>query len=177
MCIIIIPGIHEPELTQSFISGWLESASDSSKKQKPVDILVFPSSSFLPLSGLHIVQFLYQNLARESPVVFISFSAGVVGAIQAAWLWQLCGGNVKKFIAIDGWGVPLWGNFPIHRMSHDYFTHWSSVLFGGGQNFYADPPVEHLFMWRSPQTVQGWCIESSIVEQYITAAEFLHKLI
>lgn len=182
MCIIIIPGIHEPELTQSFISGWLESISDSSKKQKPVDILVFPSSDFLPLSGLHIVQFLYQKLGdRELPVVFISFSAGVVGAIQAAWVWQLCGGNVKKFIAIDGWGVPLWGNFPIHRMSHDYFTHWSSVLFGGGQNFYADPPVEHLSMWRSPQTVRGWWKDSSVgeasVEQYITAAEFLYKLI
>lgn len=87
----------------------------------------------------------------------IAFSAGVAGAIPALNLWQLQGGKVAGLLAIDGWGVPAVGNFPIYRLSHDYFTHWSSALLGTGEvNFYADPPVEHLEMWRSPHTCQGW---------------------
>lgn len=67
------------------------------------------------------------------------------------------GGQIKALIALDGWGVPLGGNFPIYRLSHDSFTHWSSALLGGGtESFYADPPVEHLELWRSPQTTKGW---------------------
>jgi hypothetical protein len=139
----------------------------------------------LALSSLHILQFLHDRLHHrlESPVIFISFSAGVVGAIAAAWQWQLLGGDVKAFIAIDGWGVPLSGKFPIHRLSHDYFTHWSSSLLGSGQdNFYAEPAVDHLTMWRSPQSVQGWWVDSSQGEittpkTRLTAAEFLHLLL
>ena len=57
---------------------------------------------------------------------------------------------MKALIAFDGWGVPLVGNFPIYRISHDQFTHWSSELLGkGDKSFYADPPVEHLDLWRS----------------------------
>ncbi|MEA5502602.1 hypothetical protein VB735_05670 [Halotia wernerae UHCC 0503] len=178
---MICPGIHEPALTQSFISGWLDSSTDSSKCQ---NIVVFPGQGLLALSSLHILQFLRDRLGDklESPVVFISFSAGVVGAITAAWKWQLLGGDVKAFIAIDGWGVPLWGNFPIHRLSHDYFTHWSSALLGSGQNnFYAQPPVDHLSLWRSPQTVKGWWIDASInippLQVRLSAAEFLHLLV
>ncbi|MBR8839797.1 MAG: hypothetical protein DSM106950_38810 [Stigonema ocellatum SAG 48.90 = DSM 106950] len=171
MSIIICPGIHEPGLTQNFVSKF---------KVNPVNLLVFPGEGLLTLSGFHIVQFLHQRLGswKHQPVLFISFSAGVVGAIVAAYKWQLLGGQVKAFIAIDGWGVPLWGNFPIHRMSHDYFTHWSSSLLGSGQNnFYANPPVDHLEMWRSPQNVQGWDTDfSGEKSQYLTAAEFLHLL-
>ncbi|BAZ52906.1 hypothetical protein NIES4103_55710 [Nostoc sp. NIES-4103] len=177
MTVIICPGIHEPALTESFISGW------SSLDQKTVDILVFPAEGLLALSSLHILQFLRDRLGNhlETPIVFIGFSAGVVGAITAAWQWQLLGGQIKAFIAIDGWGVPLLGNFPIHRMSHDYFTHWSSGLLGkGDNNFYAEPSVDHLTMWRSPQTVQGWwvdpSVEASSKQVRLTAAEFLHSL-
>lgn len=96
-------------------------------------------------------------------LVFVAFSAGVVGAIAAARLWQAQGGSVKALIALDGWGVPLYGKFPIHRLSHDYFTHWSSALLGSGcDNFYADPAVEHLDLWRSPQQTQGWQERSPI---------------
>ena len=53
--------------------------------------------------------------------------------------------------------MPLTGNFPIYRVSHDYFTHWSSGLLGAGyKGFYADPEVEHLDLWRSPANVYGW---------------------
>lgn len=184
MSIIICPGIHESALTQYFVSGLLEQFVDKAKSQESANILIVPVEGGLSLSAFHILQFLHKHLHDriQSPVVFISFSAGVVGAILAAHKWQQFGGHVKAFIAIDGWGVPLWGNFCIHRISHDYFTHWSSSLLGSGQNnFYADPPVDHLEMWRSPQTVQGCWVDSFFGEsppkERLTAAEFLHLLL
>jgi hypothetical protein len=180
MTIIICPGIHDPALTQSFVSG-LQERSPNSNGENSVDILTFSGEGPLTLSALHILDFLHQNLddKLKSPVVFISFSAGVVGAIMAARMWQLFGGHIKAFIAIDGWGVPLGGDFPIHRMSHDRFTHWSSKTLGGGQNnFYADPPVEHLSMWQAPGTVQGWWVDGeSIPNQRLSASEFLLYLL
>ncbi|RAM48957.1 MAG: hypothetical protein C6Y22_25205 [Hapalosiphonaceae cyanobacterium JJU2] len=184
MSIIICPGIHTQELTENFIMACRDSVIHNLQSPNSVNILVYPGEVFSSLSAFHILEFLHKHLGDglESPLIFISFSAGVVGAIAAASLWQLLGGKIKAFIAIDGWGVPLWGNFPIHRMSHDYFTHWSSKLLGSGENnFYADPAVDHLEMWRSPQTVQGWWVDSSIGEspsqQSLTAAEFLHRLL
>jgi hypothetical protein len=184
MSIIICPGIHEPELTKNFISECLYPASDSLNTPIWGEILVYPGEGLLAVSSLHILQFLGDRLKNqlESPVIFISFSAGVVGAIGAASSWQLLGGNIKAFIAIDGWGVPLAGNFPIHRLSHDYFTHWSSSLLGSGSdNFYAEPAVDHLSMWKSPQSVTGWWIDTSVEDSQspvrLTAREFLHLLI
>ncbi|NMG09831.1 hypothetical protein [Brasilonema sp. UFV-L1] len=184
MSIIICPGIHESVLTECFLSGCMERVRDEAKNRNEVDLLIFPGESGLALSAFHILQFLHKHLQDriESPVVFISFSAGVVGAILAAHKWQQIGGYVKAFIAIDGWGVPVWGNFPIHRMSHDYFTHWSSSVLGSGENnFYADPAVEHHQMWRSPQTVQGYWVNSSLGEslpkERLSAAEFLQLLL
>jgi hypothetical protein len=183
MSIIICPGIHESALTQCFVSALREESVGRATSPKEVNILTFPGESGLTLSVFHILQFLHKHLQDkiEFPVVFISFSAGVVGAIVAANAWQQLGGHVKAFIAIDGWGVPLWGNFPIHRMSHDYFTHWSSSLLGSGQNnFYADPPVDHLQMWQKPQTVEGYWVGSSFdtpPKERLNAAEFLHSLL
>jgi hypothetical protein len=184
MSIIICPGMHEPEFTKNFISEGLYSASDSLRTPIWGEILVYPGEGLLAVSSLHILQFLRDRLQNQlkSPVVFISFSAGVVGAIGAASSWQLLGGNIKAFIAIDGWGVPLAGNFPIHRLSHDYFTHWSSSLLGSGyDNFYAEPAVDHLSMWKSPQSVAGWWIDASVPNSQppvrLTAKEFLHLLI
>ncbi|ARV60495.1 hypothetical protein BZZ01_19310 [Nostocales cyanobacterium HT-58-2] len=184
MSIIICPGIHDSALTQCFLSVCQEQVIKRGKSHKAVNLQVFPAEGGLSLSAFHILQFLHKHFQDriESPVVFISFSAGVVGSILAAHKWQQSGGRIKAFIAIDGWGVPLWGKFPIHRMSHDYFTHWSSSLLGSGENsFYADPPVEHLEMWGSPQTVQGYWVNSlygeSPPKEYLSAAEFLHLLL
>lgn len=184
MTIIICPGIHEPDLTEKFISGCLERISHRSSGYNSVNILAYTGQGYLTLSGFHILHFLGDRLKNQlkSPLIFISFSAGVVGAIAAASGWQLLGGNVKAFIAIDGWGVPLAGNFPIHRMSHDYFTHWSSSSLGSGQdNFYAEPAVDHLSMWRTPQTVQGFWVDQSLElsppNSRLSAAEFLHLLL
>lgn len=183
MNIIICPGIHEVELTKSFVKELL-SPDVEKYDDKLFNILVFPGEDVLALSAFHIVLFLGERLGNklESPVIFIGFSAGVVGAIGAATKWQLLGGNVKALIAIDGWGVPLWGNFPIHRLSHDYFSHWSSAILGSGEdNFYADPAVDHLSMWRSPQTVKGhWVDRSSRLsrpQNSLNATEFLHLLL
>ncbi|WP_042341441.1 hypothetical protein [Calothrix sp. PCC 7507] len=184
MNIIICPGIHEPELTKSFLSGSLDQFPANLIDQKPVNILIYPGSGVLTLSGFHILQFLCDRLGDQlkSPVIFISYSAGVVGAIVAASLWQLSGGNIKAFIAIDGWGVPLFGDFPIHRMSHNYFTHWSSSLLGSGQdNFYAEPAVDHLSMWSSPQMIQGCWVNQAMAASSpasnLGASEFLHLLL
>ena len=192
MSIIICPGIHEPELTESFRVGLLDLVSNSAIAHNPANILVYPGEDVLVLSALHILQFLRDRLtdSLESPIIFISFSAGVVGAIGTAHLWQLLGGRVKAFIAIDGWGVPLQGNFPIHRMSHDYFTHWSSCLLGCGQNnFYAEPAIDHLSIWRclttsrsaSTPQIEGCWVDSSIgispPKGHLTASEFLLMLL
>jgi hypothetical protein len=192
MSIIVCPGIHEPELTDNFVSTCLKPIVERLHDQKSVDILIYPGRGVVNLSGLHIFQFLCNRLSadlsvpwenqRKTPVIFISFSAGVVGAMIAALNWQMWGGEIKAFIAIDGWGVPLWGNFPIHRLSHDYFTHWSSKILGSGHNnFYADPSVDHLEMWRSPQTIQGWWVDSTMggssANQYLSLTQFLYLLL
>ncbi|WP_180267879.1 hypothetical protein [Nostoc linckia] len=110
--IIICPGIHDAAFTESFISGLFDGSIDQNQGK----ILVFPGKDFSSLSAWHILEFLRVSVAHrryrlkkplESPLIFISFSAGVVGAIGAAHLWQLLGGRVKAFIAIDGWGVRL----------------------------------------------------------------------
>ena len=37
-----------------------------------------------------------------------------------------------------------------------------ALLGNGENNFYAEPAVDHLSMWRSPQTVQGWWVDPSV---------------
>jgi hypothetical protein len=89
---------------------------------------------------LAVWSFLQTAADPQEPLLLIGFSAGVVGAIAAANLWQGQGRRVAAVIAVDGWGVPQVGDFPLHRVSHDYFTHWSSAVLGAGaDSFYADP--------------------------------------
>ena len=191
MPIIICPGIHEPALTESFIQACLNQIGESGSNEKQVDILVFPGQDYLTLSAFHILHFLCDSFGApsyrlsnklKSPVMFICFSAGVIGGIGAATAWQLLGGHVQAFIAIDGWGVPLVGNFHIHHLSHDHFTHWTSAYLGMGENnFYAEPAVDHLAMWQSPQSVQGQWVNPSFgfspPKNYLSASEFLNLLL
>jgi len=175
MHIVICPGIHPSHLTQEFIQGINATASHT------YNFLIFPNHDYEVLSPVHLLQFLQAHLShpqRRSPIIFIAFSAGVVGAVSSANTWQSLGGQVLALIAIDGWGVPLFGNFPLHRLSHDYFTHWSSVMLGSGShNFYAEPAVDHLTLWRSPQSVSGYYAKDSQTLAYLTAAEFLIMLL
>ncbi len=153
----ICPGIHPPDLTDKFLESWLTLPINRD------NLLIFPTHTYPAYSGFHLLRYLTENCPRNAQdLMMISFSAGVVGAISAAWGWQSQGKIVKGLIAFDGWGVPLWGDFPIYRVSHDEFTHWSSALLGTGKiSFYADPPVDHLALWRSPQTVRGWMVDTN----------------
>lgn len=182
MTIVICPGIHHPALTQAFCQG-LSAARTLPEnpllKHDPEAILKEPL--ILPpqmpvYSPNHVLRFLQQHCESE-PLLFLCFSAGVVGGFGAARRWQQQGGNISSLIAIDGWGVPLLSHFPIHRLSHDPFTHWSSRLLGAGEDsFYADPGVDHLALWRSPQRAQGWWVHDNQRHQ-TTAAAFLTLLL
>jgi hypothetical protein len=180
--IIICPGVHPPELTEAFVRTLPALVAP------PV---IFPAAQPVYSSG-HILAFLLQHFGASSlhtiplhtiqrirtlPVLWIGFSAGVVGAVGAAHLWQKMGGQVVALIAFDGWGVPLLAPFPIHRLSHDAFTHWSSAVLGAGQtSFYAEPEVAHLELWRSPQQARGWAVQPAGYV-YTTAAQFVAELI
>ncbi|PSF33040.1 hypothetical protein C7H19_20800 [Aphanothece hegewaldii CCALA 016] len=171
MTIIICPGIHDPALTQEFITN-LQRHSIELK-----DYLIFPTERYPAFSGFHLWQFLQEKNFLQKDLTFLAFSAGVVAAIAAAQFHQLGGGKVKKMIALDGWGVPLFSNFSSYRVSHDYFTHWSSALMGDGEiSFYADPPVEHLTLWRMPHQVSGWMINKNSYS-LTTLATFLATLL
>nr|CAD5935525.1 hypothetical protein NO713_01572 [Planktothrix pseudagardhii] len=151
--LLICPGIHEIELTECFLNGIIENWKE---QQQLGELLILPTQKYPAYSSFDIYNFIQKN-PPKSDIIIISFSAGVAGAIGAALAWEQFGGKIKAFIAIDGWGVPLVANFPIYRISHDYFTHWSSALLGSGnESFYAEPAVEHLELWRSPQTTKGW---------------------
>ncbi|NEP81121.1 MAG: hypothetical protein F6K39_24970 [Okeania sp. SIO3B3] len=181
MTIVICPGIHDPKLTEQFLEGlfihW-QSLSQSG------ELLICPTQDYSPYSAIDILNFLWikNQLTKNVPLLFIAFSAGVVGAVGAAWGWQLRGGQVKAFVAIDGWGMPVEGNFPIYKVSHDYFTHWSWGHLGTvDQSFYAHPSVEHLEIWRSPQTTKGWWLHQNSIEvktaSPVTAAEFIRIIL
>ncbi|MEL6438235.1 MAG: hypothetical protein AAFQ80_03105 [Cyanobacteria bacterium J06621_8] len=150
MTVIIIPGIHDPRLSDRLIASL-----QSKINQK---FLLLPTEEYLPYSAIAITQWLNQQpLIKTEALAFISFSAGVVGGYGAALAWQFQGGKISSFIALDGWGMPLIEQFPLYRISHDYFTHWSSGILGGGaRGFVADPPVSHLELWRSPDQCRGW---------------------
>lgn len=182
--LIICPGIHDLGLTRDFLKTLKRRKNSHCLSATNTRILIFPTQDYPAYSAIDIVEFLKSNITNiKSPVAFISFSAGVVGAMGAALSWQLLGGKVKALFAIDGWGVPLVENFPIHRLSHDYFTHWSSALLGAGKDsFYADPAVEHLELWQSPDTCQGWRVHCNMIGQpeqrtYTTAADFIISLL
>ncbi len=174
--VIVCPGIHSSHLTDDFLQELRQIESNLGK-----DLVVFPTHNYPAYSIKNIEKFLKTNFGLPKtapPIVFIAFSAGVVGAFGAAQAWQNEGGLIKAFIALDGWGMPLWGNFPIYRLSHDYFTHWSSALLGAGkESFYAEPGVEHLELWRSPHTVTGWWHSDFGCRSRCTAAEFLGHLL
>ncbi|EAZ90430.1 hypothetical protein [Crocosphaera chwakensis] len=153
---LICPGFHDLALTDSFLTNFSHSSINRE------NLLIFPTDKYPPYSGFHLLHYLQKKCYEKSQkLTIIAFSAGVVAAITAAWQWQLQGNTIKGLIAFDGWGVPLFGPFPIYRVSHDQFTHDSSILLGTGSiNFYADPAVEHLDLWRSPHLVQGWMTQT-----------------
>lgn len=177
MIVCICPGVHDSLLTQSFLQGLESELPENFSSQR----LIFPTEDSPAYSAFHVRKFLHSQLGaslKSTSVLFLAFSAGVVAALGAALALQLEGGTVRGLIAVDGWGVPLYGNFPVYRFSHDYFTHWSSSLLGAGEaSFYCDPPVAHLELWRSPQTARGWWVTEDSFRSYESAAHALVRLV
>jgi hypothetical protein len=80
-------------------------------------------------------------------------------------------------MAIDGWGVPLWADFPVYSLSPDRFAYETTRGLRSPQlcHFYADPSVSHLDLWESPQRALGWEESPRGERLRLTAAEYLHQ--
>jgi len=171
--LLFCPGYHDPQWSERFLTAL--------DLPPAIAVYLYPAPDLPPYSPHPILEFLQaQNLKAEQELIIISFSAGVVGAIAAAKTWQRSHGKIQAFLALDGWGVPLGADSAIYRLSHDRFTHETSLLLGGGNlNFYADPSVDHLDLLRSPQRVQGWSEHRnpSRHRQAMTAKEFIIEII
>lgn len=173
--VLIAPGFHDPTLTQQLMRSLPATT-------QPYILSAFPADA---LGMLQEIVTCYgdpsQKKSAQPALIALGFSAGVVGLAGALRLWQQRGGSVRRLLAVDGWGVPLWG-LPVSRLSHDGFTHWSSLPLGAGAvNFVADPPVPHLQLWGSPERVCGWQVYgwhgSDRSGLRTTAADFLRSQI
>lgn len=162
MTLIICPGIHDVALSDRFLTALNQQLQTMESKQRVSPEQVLPTERVAPFDGLGVWSWLQGAANPAEPLLLIGFSAGVVGAIAAANFWQAQGRTVAAAIAVDGWGVPQVGDFPLHRVSHDYFTHWSSAVLGAGQaSFYADPPVDHLDLWQFPDRARGFRVSAT----------------
>jgi hypothetical protein len=177
MAIILCPGIHDPALTLLFWDAISQVKLPKSSLAELPHPYIFPEAQRWGFSPAHVFQFLRQSVPISEPLLLVGFSAGVVGMVGAAWAWQQQGGTIRALVALDGWGVPLYGTFPIYRLSHDGFTHWSSQGLGVGQDpFYADPGVSHLDLWRSPDQAWGWWRKNQPQQRTNAAVVIRHLL-
>ncbi|QQE64792.1 hypothetical protein GFS31_14740 [Leptolyngbya sp. BL0902] len=121
----------------------------------------------------------HQGRDQGQDLILWAFSAGGVGAVSLAQHWQRYRGRVRAIFLLDGWGIPWVGSAPLHRLSHDAFTHRSSRVLGAGRaDFFAQPAVPHLQLWQRPQAVVGQgCLPDSQGQvgpvQTVSAAHFL----
>lgn len=175
--VAICAGFHDAALTTQFLSAlpsYVEPVVLTASPVSPVEL----HQNLIDAFGQRV------KTNRETdkavvPLVAIGFSAGVVGLAGAIALWQQQGGKLARFIAIDGWGVPLIG-MPATRLSHDFFTHATSLPLGAGdKNFFAEPGVAHLKMWGEIEAVRGIEAKGWQVEEGsgipMSAAEFLRR--
>lgn len=179
--LIICPGFHDRSWTEAFLHNVGFPGTHP--------IWLFPTEKYPACSGIHLLAFVQSCMGDDgrgavpsyNPPILIGFSAGVVGAMQAAWVWQQLGGQIAAILAIDGWGVPLVSEIPCYRLSHDFFTHWSSALLGSGyDSFYAVPEVTHADLWQNPQRVEGRWISQNLdsePQSSVTAAAFIQKIV
>lgn len=176
--VIIGPGFHAARLTDQMVRSLPAFTRPYVVSALPAD----PLGAFYWLT--ETLGSPQEKRSNPLPLIAIGFSAGVVGLAGALTLWQQQGGTVARFFALDGWGVPVIG-LPVCRLSHDFFTHWSTLPLGSGKvNFYADPPVDHLQLWGDLERVQGWQISDWPLAEFsekgkvpMTAAEFLRRQI
>jgi len=173
MTLILCPGMHDPTWTTAFWQSLITQGPIALTRSPPV---IFPSNRYPAYSPWHLFAFL-QTVQPAPPWLFLGFSAGCVAIAGTLPLLACCQVPITAIFALDAWGVIFPTATPVHRLSHDYFTHWTSGWLGGrGESFYADPAVEHLSLWRSPQTVAGWQVSPTQPQaHYTTACQFLQQ--
>ena len=177
MIVVICPGIHSPELTAQFtavLAPVIAHKCALVQRLRPEQYTVSVPPLWVlppeipPYATDQVERFVSQQwrqlgLEREGsfkpkqtePLLWIGFSAGVVGAVTAARRWQQRG-PVAGLIAVDGWGVPLGSRFARFRISHDRFTAQSCEWLGASDGYFiCEPAVSHLDLWRSPHLAHG----------------------
>lgn len=159
----ICGGVNAPENTQQMIANMVQYPAFNLPTRQ-VQLAISPLEIF------SIPRLWSAMECPAGPAIFLAFSAGCIAAVGAARHWHHHGGQVLGLFAVDGWGVPLMESFPVHRLSHDRFTHLTSTLPGLGTHFYADPAVAHLKIWQVPSQVHGL---STPHGETTTAARFL----
>lgn len=183
MDVLVCSGIHGPELTEAFLAEVKAAIAhrDPNGHSPAIHWWILPPE-VPPYAPQQVSNFCEGCGCRgsspelafdpQAPLVWLGFSAGVVGAIATARAWQRQGRQTAAFIAFDGWGVPLAGDFPLYRFSHDRFTaqtsEWPQASAGV---FYAEPAVPHLDLWRSPSTAGGiWQTRGGEGDRHFTTA-------
>jgi hypothetical protein len=153
VALVVCGGLHPPGWTAQILAT---IAADERLSQLPV-VTFCPSSPLAVLSARSLRQQLDARLVTPNPALIIwAFSAGCVGAAALANHWHRYRNPVLALFLVDGWGVPWSGIAPLHRLSHDRFTHTTSRWLGQGTaDFVATPAVPHPRLWQSPQTVLG----------------------
>jgi hypothetical protein len=161
--IIVCPGVHSAELTQSLVAQVSEADTEIGQALWISPVEATWAWAGYPLRGWLDAEFSAQRSQSKTapqgppPLTFLAFSAGCVAAAAVAHHWVQQGGRVDCIIAVDGWGVPLVGPFQVHRLSHDFFTHATTTGPRPSQaHFYAAPAVPHLRLWQDPAHVRGW---------------------
>ncbi|MBU6228744.1 MAG: hypothetical protein KGQ93_03515 [Cyanobacteria bacterium REEB459] len=151
MLLVVCGGMQHPQDTQAIVRL---IRADPGLNQLPLRVFT-PESWAAVLSGSSLRGWLTSGPAPPRLMIW-AFSAGCMGAAALANYWQCHGGEVLALFMVDGWGVPWSQVAPLHRLSHDAFTHTTSNYLGEGViNFVANPAVDHRHLWQSPQLVTG----------------------
>ena len=169
MQLLICSGYHSSDLTHSFLQALLKVTTP--ERLWVVPIWSAPGALPWLLSSK-------QAPRQDYLLQIIAFSAGVVGAYPLLLAWQGLGGN-GRLIAVDGWGMPLPGDLTIYRISHDRWTHDTTYFPTAAESqgyFYAQPAVEHLELWQSPDRTTGvGCLGATACE--MTALDFMSAVL
>lgn len=161
--LVICDGMHSPRETEAVLAM---VGQDSRLSQLPMRHFS-PGSPLAVLSGAALRRWLEgygQPTGGNNPdyphLIIWAFSAGCVGAVALAQHWQRYRSGVLALFLVDGWGVPAVGPMPLHRLSHDRFTHVSSGWLGPGTvSFVSQPAVSHPQLWSHPQQVWGYQVQ------------------
>ena len=148
MQLLICPGYHSSDLTHSFLGALLGEITPERLWIRPI----WTSPGALPWLFTSP-----QGPQLDRRLQIIAFSAGGVAAYPLMLAWQGMGGT-GCLIAVDGWGMPLWGDLTIYRLSHDRWTHDTTYFPSASESrgyFYCHPGVDHLSLWHSPQLSRG----------------------